>query len=501
MIHPSKKDFLEKAKQGNLIPVYREILADLETPVTAFMKIDQSSDHSFLLESADRSGYMGQHSFLGANPSIVFKSKGNQVRVEKYGQAEEWESDDPYEDLRTLVEKYRPVPDPSLPPFHGGAVGYFAYDMVRFFEKLPDDTQDDLDLPDSYFVLTDTILIFDHLNHTIKILCNAHVEDTDPETAYETAQAQIEHLARLLARPLPEENAVPVVGNGGELDLKSNFTRERFEEIVCVAKEYIRQGDIIQTVLSQRFQTELDVPPFQVYRALRSVNPSPYMFYLNFGDLKLVGSSPETLVRSRPAREEGSLWVEQRPIAGTRPRGRTEEEDRALAADLLADEKERAEHIMLVDLSRNDVGRVCVSGSVRVPELMTIEYYSHVMHIVSDVRGISQPGCDAFDILKASFPMGTVTGAPKIRAMEIIEELEECKRGPYAGTVGYFSFSGSMDSCIILRTLVVKGNVAYVQAGAGIVSDSQPALEYEETRNKARALVEAIELARRGLEK
>ena len=501
MIHPSKEDFLKKAEQGNLIPVYREILADLETPVTAFMKIDQGSGHSFLLESADRSGYMGQHSFLGANPSVVFKTKGNRVRIERNGEAEEWVSDDPYGELRKLVEVYRPVPDASLPPFYGGAVGYFAYDMIRFFEELPDDTEDDLDLPDAFFIITDTILIFDHLNHTIKILCNAHVGEMDPETAYETAREQIDRLAKLLAKPLPEERAAPVIGDGSNVEIRSNFTQDRFEEIVRIAKEYIRQGDIIQTVLSQRFETELDIPPFQVYRALRSINPSPYMFYLDFGDLKLVGSSPETLVRSRPGKEEEGLLVEQRPIAGTRPRGRTDEEDRALAADLLADEKERAEHIMLVDLSRNDMGRVCESGTVSVPELMTIEYYSHVMHIVSQVRGISRAKCDAFDILKASFPMGTVSGAPKIRAMEIIEELEECKRGPYAGTVCYFSFSGSLDSCIILRTLIVKGNVAYVQAGAGIVSDSQPTREFEETQNKARALIKAIELARHGLER
>jgi anthranilate synthase component I len=363
--------------------------------------------------------------------------------------------------------------------------------MVRFFERLPDDTVDDLQLPDSFFMITDTMVIFDHMLQKIKVVSNALV-DGPPEKAYEEATAKIEQMISRLREPIPTQpsRSRPTT----PLSLTSNFTRETYERVVERAKEYIRAGDVIQVVPSQRFHAEIDVEPFDIYRALRTVNPSPYMFYLKFGDLKLVGSSPEVMVRL-----EGSL-IELRPIAGTRRRGKTAAEDAAIAAELMHDPKERAEHIMLVDLGRNDVGRVAKIGSVQVTELLIIEKYSHVMHLVSHVIGDLSDGKDCFDVMRATFPQGTVSGAPKIRAMEIIEEFEPTKRGPYAGAVGYFSFSGNMDTCIALRTLTVKGNMAYLQAGGGVVADSVPALEYEETLNKAQALKRAIELARAGIE-
>jgi anthranilate synthase component 1 len=490
MYVPSLDEFRAKASRGNLIPVYREIMADLETPVSAFLKLDRGA-YSFLLESVEGGEKWGRYCFLGSEPSIIFHSKGARVEIVRQGHREVEEGVDPLTSLQRLMRDYHPVEVEGLPRFFGGAVGYLTYDMVRFFERLPDDTVDDLRLPDAFFMITDTMVIFDHMLQKIKVVSNALV-DGPAEKAYEEATAKIEQMIRRLRQPLPTQPTRPRLST--PLSLTSNFTREAYEQVVERAKEYIRAGDIIQVVPSQRFQAEIDVDAFDVYRALRTVNPSPYMFYLKFGDLKLVGSSPEVMVRL-----EGSL-IELRPIAGTRRRGKTAAEDAEIAAELMRDPKERAEHIMLVDLGRNDVGRVAKIGTVKVTELLGIEKYSHVMHLVSHVVGDLADGKDCFDVMRATFPQGTVSGAPKIRAMEIIEEFEPTKRGPYAGAVGYFSFSGNMDTCIALRTLTVKGNMAYLQAGGGVVADSVPASEYEETLNKAQALKRAIELARAGIE-
>ena len=488
---PSLQEFKEKAARGNLIPVYAEILADLDTPVSAFLKI-RGGGYSYLLERVEGGEKIAQYSFLGGNPSLVFRSREGRVNVIRGESVEEFECDDPLVALSDVMKRYRLVPEPDLPRFHGGAVGYLAYDAVRFFERLPDTNPDDLGLPDCYFMVTDTILIFDHLNHTIKVVSNAYVEES-AERAYESALKKIDSILEALERPL----AAPVrevSGGSGASDaaLVSNQTEEQFAGAVRKAKEYIVAGDVFQVVLSQRFSAEIEAAPLDVYRALRSVNPSPYMFYLELGDLHLVGSSPELMVRVEDA------TVEVRPIAGTRPRGADSEEDAALEKDLLSDEKELAEHIMLVDLGRNDVGRVSRAGTVEVTELEVIERYSHVMHIVSNVRGTLRPGEDCYSALRAVFPMGTVSGAPKIRAMEIIEELEPVKRGPYGGGLGYVSFSGNLDSCILIRTIIIVDGTAYVQAGAGIVADSDPHREYEETINKAKALVRAIEIAEWG---
>jgi len=490
MYTPTWEEFKEKAGDGNLIPVCREVLADLETPVSAFLKIDDGS-YSFLLESVEGGDRIAQYSFLGSNPSVIFHSKGREVTIVENGESRKLESDDPLGCLKDLMARYRPVEVEGIPRFFGGAVGYVGYDTVRFFEELPDDTEDDLDLPDMFFVITDKILIFDHVNHKIMVVCNARIGN-DPEAAYREATREIDAMVDLLQRPL-EYPKYRAPKSPSKLELVSNFVREEFEETVRIAKEYIRAGDIFQVVLSQRFSTKVKAPPFDIYRALRSVNPSPYMFYLSFGSLKLVGASPELLVRV-----EDNV-IDLRPIAGTRPRALKEFDDVELERDLLSDEKERAEHIMLVDLGRNDIGRVSELGSVHMTELMVIERYSHVMHIVSNVRGQLRSDCGPFDVLRATFPAGTLTGAPKIRAMEIIEELEPIRRGPYGGTMGYFSFSGNLDSCIIIRTLIIKDDMAYVQAGAGIVADSDPASEYVETLNKALAVVKAIEIAESGL--
>ncbi|MBA7544699.1 Anthranilate synthase component 1 [subsurface metagenome] len=381
---------------------------------------------------------------------------------------------------------------PGLPRFSGGAVGYLSYDLVRFFEKLPEFNSDDLKLPDVYLIFSDTLVVFDHLKHKIKIISNAYVNGEDLVKSYQRAMAKIDKIIAKLKSPL-NLSSQSSFSKKRKVSFSSNLSKSSFVKKVKKAKEYIKAGDIIQVVISQRFQTEIRTEPFNLYRALRSINPSPYMYYLKFKDLKLIGSSPEILVRL----EGGRVTV--RPIAGTRPRGKDEKEDRFLEKELLSDEKEKVEHIMLVDLGRNDIGKVCRYGSVKVNELMKVERYSHVMHLVSNVNGKVKKDKDQFDVLRSSFPAGTVTGAPKVRAMEIIEELEPIRRGPYAGAVGYFSFSGNLDACITIRTLVIKNNVAYLQAGAGIVADSIPEKEYEETKNKAKALMEAILLAEKGL--
>ncbi len=478
-----------------MVPVYREILADMETPVSAFRKID-SGNYAFLLESVEGGEQWGRYSFLGSNPSLVFQCKGRQVEVLEGAAATRYEvGTDPLEAVKGILGRYRPAPVPGLPRFSGGLVGYLGYDLVRFIERLPDRAKDDLGLPDAVLLLTDTLLIFDNVAHTIKVVSNAPLPgpgEAAVRGAYEEAERKIEALIAALRRPVgaPRSPRSTPRSAGGT----STSTRQEFEAAVRRAKAYVEAGDVIQVVLSQRLATRTAVDPFDAYRALRIVNPSPYMYYLRLGDLKIVGTSPEVLVRLEDDR------IDVRPIAGTRRRGRSEAEDRGLEAELLGDAKERAEHIMLVDLGRNDVGRVASPGSVEVTQLMAVERYSHVMHLVSSVRGRLAPGRDAFDVFRSCFPAGTVTGAPKVRAMEIVEELEPVRRGPYAGAVGYFSFSGNMDTCITIRTIVFAEGTAYVQAGAGIVADSEPAAEYQETLNKAEGMLRAIAVAEAGFD-
>jgi anthranilate synthase component 1 len=494
MVYPSLEEFKKKAKQGNLIPVYREILADMETPVSAFLKIDDGR-YSFLLESVEGGEKWARYSFLGSRPEVVVRSFGRTVEVIRHGKKETRTFDhDPLEAIRDIMTEYRPVPDPALPRFYGGGVGFMGYDVVRFFERLPGRTKTGLDTPDTFFMITDTLVIFDTVTHRIKVVSNAHVNGGSVAAAYKQAVAKIDAIVKKLKGRGTGYGAGGKARKAKSVSIKSNFTQQAYEQAVLKAQEYIKAGDIFQVVPSQRFERPIKIEPFEIYRALRLINPSPYMYFLRCGDMTVVGASPEVMVRL----EEGR--IELRPIAGTRKRGVTEEEDKALERELLADPKERAEHIMLVDLGRNDVGRVSEMGSVQVSELMVIERYSHVMHIVSNVRGRLSPGRDAYDVVRACFPAGTVSGAPKIRAMEIIDELEPTRRGPYAGAVGYFGFSGNMDTCITIRTLVIKDRTAYIQAGGGVVADSMPALEYQETVNKAKAMMRAVEMAEEGLD-
>ena len=493
MFYPSKEEFIKLAKKGNLIPVYAEVLADFETPLSCYTKIDKGS-YSFLLESVEGGERLARYSFLGSEPSLVFSSKGTKITLKEGKDVRSYISKDPILELKKILSQYKLVRIKGLPRFFGGLVGFFGYDMVRFVEKIPDKNPDDLKIPDSVFMLTDTILIFDHVDHKIKVVSNVHTKG-NPSRAYDEAVKKIERiLAHLKAAPRSESPGTGAKGKQKILKLRSNYTRRQFEGIVKRAKVYIKKGDIIQVVPSQRLETQIRSKPFDIYRSLRSINPSPYMYFLKLADFHIVGSSPEIMVRL----ENGN--VEVRPIAGTRPRGATEEEDANLARDLLGDPKEKAEHIMLVDLGRNDIGRVCDYRTVKVSDFMTIEKYSHVMHIVSDVSGRMKKGKDAFDVIRATLPAGTVTGAPKVRAMEIIDELENVRRGTYAGSVGYFSFSGNLDTCITIRTILIKDKTAYIQVGAGIVADSIPKKEYAETMNKAKALVKAIQMAEAGLE-
>ena len=474
MFTPSKVEFIELAKQGNLIPVYREILADAETPVSAYQKLHKRGG-SFLLESVEGGEHLGRYSFLGTNPRKV-------IRVDTADGA------DPLKAVEEEMAQYKPVALPGLPRFTGGAVGFLGYEYIHCIEpSVPRPARNDLHTPVLCFMITETILIFDRVSQTIKVVANAHV-DGKPEVAYSAACARIDEIFLQLQQP-QATRALEFRKDAPDLPVDSNMRPERHAEIVRQSQEYIKAGDIIQVVLAQRFQTHTKATAQDVYRALRSINPSPYMFLLDFGDYQLVGASPEVHVRC----EDGK--VEIRPIAGTRWRGKTPEEDAALEKELLADEKERAEHLMLVDLARNDIGRVCDFGSVHVPEFMVIERYSHVMHIVSGVEGRLQKGHTSYDLMRATFPAGTVSGAPKIRAMQIISEMEQTQRGPYAGAVGYFSFGGNLDSCITLRTALLKDGFAYVQAGGGIVADSDPKAEFNETVNKAKAMIKAIALA------
>ncbi|NOR50747.1 MAG: anthranilate synthase component I [Desulfuromonadales bacterium] len=493
MYSPSREEFLNLARKGNLIPVYREILADMETPVSAFCKIDDRQS-AFLLESIVGGEKWARYSFLGVGSGRAFRCRGDYFEILENGKpVESGTTANPLNELKKFLSPYQPVALPELPRFFGGAVGYLGYDMIRHIEELPDLNDAEIGAYDSWFLITETLLIFDNMQQKIKVLSNVHLrDDDDPGTLYDEAVARIDGMVTLLRKPLPERSVK--TGKATAAELKSNFSRSDFESAVERCKDYVRSGDVIQVVLSQRFSGDLDADPFDVYRALRTINPSPYMFYLQFNETRVIGASPEVLVR-----KEGD-HVEVRPIAGTRPRGTTFDEDQHLEEELLADPKELAEHIRLVDLGRNDLGRVCVTGSVQVDELMVIERYSHVMHIVSNVSGRLLPGYDALDLFAATFPAGTLSGAPKIRAMEIIEELEPVRREIYGGAVGYISFDGNMDLAIAIRTLVTHKKRIHLQAGAGIVADSDPATEYEETISKARGVKLAIELASRGLD-
>ena len=477
MYRPSLEEVKDLAREGrgNLVPVYREVPADLETPVSAYLKVARGK-HSLLLESVEGGERLARFSFIGTEP----------YRILRTGPSEGPNgSTDPLRLVEEELSRFRLVPVTGLPPFHGGAVGYLAYEVARYFERLPAPDSDTLGLPEAILLFLDTLLVFDHLHHNIKIVSHVRL-DGDVDAAYRQALWRIDELADRLGRPLVPPHPTPVAASG---EVTSNIGREGYLCAVERAKEHIVKGDIIQVVPSQRLSRPTSARPFDVYRALRTINPSPYMYYLELGDAQIIGASPEMLVRV----ENGI--VETHPIAGTRPRGRTPEEDAELEAELRGDEKEQAEHIMLVDLGRNDVGRVSEPGSVRATQIMDVERYSHVMHLVSHVKGRLRSGLTPFDAFRACFPLGTVSGAPKIRAMEIIAELEPDRRGPYAGAVGYFGFSGNLDTAITIRTIVMKGGVAHVQAGAGVVYDSVPEREYEETLNKASAMLRAIEQA------
>jgi len=480
--------FKDLAQRGTFVPVYKEIVADLLTPVSAFLKVAEHADYAFLLESVEGGEQVARYSFLGKDPFLIVRARGGKVLIDRAGQTSE--SDKPFmATIRELMAGFHSPFVPGLPRFTGGAVGYLGYDAAAWFEpvELQLATRED---DEAGFMLFDTVLAFDHVRHRILIIANARISgDEDLESLYQFACAKVEFVERELERALSKT----VPPSGTTLDVTSNVTREEFESMVRTAKEYIAAGDIYQVVLSQRFQASIDADPFTVYRALRHVNPSPYMYFLRVGGRSIVGSSPEMLVRV-----EGRQ-VQTHPIAGTRPRGRTEDEDVRLGEELKRNEKERAEHVMLVDLGRNDVGRVAKYGTVRVPTYMTIERYSHVMHLVSIVEGKLDDHHDRLDALVACFPAGTVSGAPKVRAMEIIAELENRRRGVYAGAVGYLDFAGNLDFCITIRTVLIEDGQAYVQAGAGIVADSNPTAEYEETRDKARAVIRALELAQNGL--
>jgi len=473
MYYPTLEEIRKHEKDGNLMPIYREIVADLETPVSAFLKINRGGN-SFLLESVEGGQRLARYSFIGTDPYRMLTTKGeNKI--------------DPLPLIAEELSKYKIVPISGLPRFCGGAVGYLSYETVTRFEELPSPDRDSLGLPESLFMFVDTMLVFDHVTHKIKVLSHVHL-DGDIERAYQKAMDKIDNLVDRLNQPLKPSQHTKVT-TPFRNNSSSNFSREEFEASVLKIKQYVTAGEAIQVVLSQRLAQPTNVSPFEIYRALRTINPSPYMFFLDFNDFYIIGTSPEILVRV----EEGTVMT--RPLAGTRPRGKSPAEDIMLEQELRNDEKERAEHIMLVDLGRNDIGRVSQPGTVEVSELMDVERYSHVMHLVTHVQGKLRHDLTAFDALQACFPAGTVSGAPKIRAMEIIAELEPEKRGPYAGAVGYFSFSGNMDMAITIRTMVMKRGIAYVQAGCGIVYDSIPEREYEETISKARALLIAINLA------
>lgn len=493
MYKPDLENFKNLARSAGLIPVCREIIADLDTPLTVFAKLAGDESHAFLLESLQGGEKWGRYSFVGYDPLLTFESRGESIIVRQGDTVREC-SANPLDELQRIVESFNACTDSDfLPRFFGGAVGFLGYDMVRFMERLPEKNPPLDSSPDSSFMVPRFILIFDNFKQTLTVVnCVPVAESDDLDQVYSGAIRQIETvIKRLKRRPLPYD---VVEGDGFDPHtFTPNMEPDEFRAMVKKAQEYIMAGDVIQVVLSQRFHTKTHIPPFLLYRALRHINPSPYLFFIKMGDVIQIGSSPEILVRLEDKQ------VEVRPIAGTRPRGKTEAEDVALEKELLADPKECAEHLMLVDLGRNDLGRISKYGTVETYNLMVVERYSHVMHIVSSVRGELADGCDQFDVVKACFPAGTVSGAPKVRAMEIIEELEPERRGPYAGAVGYFGFSGNMDFSITIRTFIMIGDDLWVQAGAGIVADSDPEMEYQETLNKSRGLRRAVTLAETGL--
>jgi anthranilate synthase component I len=498
-LKPSLEEFKELSKTGNLIPLWTELAADYETPVSAFHKLNANNQRPcFLLESAERSDEIGRFSFLGTDPRLEIRSSGRKISVRKAGESKfssyqlPKKSGDPLFELEELMKDYRPVKIDGLPVFSGGAVGFLTYDMVRFFENtVPKAPPDQIGLPEMAFMITETVVIFDHRFRKIQVVANICTDDYDDlDVAYAAARSKVNAIVERLSQPMGFPS-FSLMAEQREIQIASNTTRQEYLNMVKSAKEYILAGDIFQVVPSQRFEADFQGRPIDLYRALRHVNPSPYMFCLQWGDeFALVGSSPEVHVQAINGR------IKIRPIAGTRWRGKTVEEDQALARELLNDPKERAEHLMLVDLARNDVGRVSEYGSVDVSERYVVEKYSHVMHIVSNVYGKLRPDQTAYDVMRATFPAGTVSGSPKVRAMQIINELEKSKRGAYSGAIGYFGFDGNHDSCIALRTVVLKNGKAYVQAGAGVVADSIPENEYEETINKARGMLRAVERAK-----
>jgi anthranilate synthase component I len=502
MYSPSLDDMRDLREQGNLCPIYREILADLETPVSAYLKL-ANGPYSFLLESVTGGQNVGRYSFIGSDPYLTLRLHEGHAQATQGGYKQTLQYEDPLVVLESYLNAYRPVRLPGLPIFVGGAVGYLSYEAARYFERLPVPAKRAYDMPDSWWMFVDTLLVFDHVKHKILVISHVHLDAEDLEAEYKRATSRIEQVIARLQKPLPGPPPAPprnyephsLPAKTAPTKAVSNRTRSEFEEAVLVAKEYVMAGDIFQVQISQRFSKPTSADSFTIYRALRTINPSPYMFYIRTGEGDLVGASPEMLVQV----QEGN--VETRPIAGTRWRGRDTAEDERLAADLLADEKERAEHLMLVDLGRNDIGRISVPGTVSVPTFMTIEKYSHVQHIVSAVTGKLRTDMRPIDALRACFPAGTVTGAPKIRAMEVIAELEDDQRGVYAGAVGHVGFNGDLDTCIALRTMVVKDGIAYAQAAAGIVADSTAEYEYNESCNKTAASLRAIDLAEELMER
>src|SRR5215467_5163367 len=491
MIVPSYEEFAVLARDATLVPVAKTVAADLRTPVSAFLSIAADEPKAFLLESVEGGEKVGRYTFLGARPYMTLRARGRRITVETKGKKKEM-AGSVFKVLDELLREHKTARVPGLPPFTAGAVGFFSHDAVRQLEKLPQLAKDDLNVPDCELMFFNRLLAFDHVRHEIYIIATADVRGTSPRQAYAQALRDIAKIEKQLAAPLERKFLKPVKTQRGKLKTTISVSKPEFLRTVEKIKDYIMAGDVFQAVPSLRVELDAGVPPLNIYRALRRVNPSPYMYFLRMGSMTILGTSPEMLVRVTGRR------LEYRPIAGTRKRGKDESEDQRLEQELRHDEKERAEHVMLVDLGRNDVGRVSEFGSVKVPNLMFVERYSHVMHLVSSVTGTLRSDLSAVDALAACFPSGTLTGAPKVRAMEILEELEPVRRGTYGGSVLYADFAGNLDSCIAIRTMLVKGKKAYVQAGAGIVADSVPESEYEECLNKAQALVRAVELARSG---
>jgi anthranilate synthase component 1 len=490
MLRPDYKEFSRLAREATLVPVVKSVMADLMTPVSAFLAVAGGEKDAFLLESVERGEQIGRYTFLGARPYMKLRASGNEITIER-GKKQEQRQGNVFQVAKQLLQQYKPAVVEGLPPFTAGAVGFCSYDVVRQLEKIGDHAKDDLKLPDCVLMFFDRLLAFDHLHHQIHIIAAADVREESPRKSYDRAVMDIAAIERRLIGGLRKLNLKKADHNRhGKLKITPRVTRSAFEESVKAGKEYIAAGDIFQVVLSQRLDFTPEVRPFDIYRSLRAVNPSPYMYFLKMGDMHILGSSPEMLVRATGRK------LEYRPIAGTHPRGKDEAEDQQLEQRMLNDEKERAEHVMLVDLGRNDLGRVSEYGSVKVKDLMYVERYSHVMHIVSALEGRLREGLHALDAFAACFPAGTLSGAPKVRAMQIIEELEPTRRGVYGGSVLYADFAGNLDSCIAIRTMVMKGKKAFLQAGAGIVADSDPATEYQESMNKARAVLRAVETAR-----